>query len=80
MKQEKIDERIFESLRTDYVMELRKYEKEEENLIRKINLLEEELMFFEEYRPLLGKYEDMENEMKDILEKLKVLEKKLNYM
>jgi chromosome segregation ATPase len=80
MKQEKIDEKIFESLRTDYVIEFRKYEKEEENLIRKINLLEEELMFFEEYRPLLEKYESMENEMKDILEKLKVLEKKLNYM
>ncbi len=80
MKQEKIDEKIFESLMTDYIVELHKYEKEEEKLIGKINSLEEELMLFEEYKPLLEKYEDMEHEMKVILEKLKVLEKKLNYM
>lgn len=79
-KQEKIDEKIFESLRTDYIMELHRYEKEEEKLIGKINSLEEELMLFEEYKPLLEKYEDMKNEIEDIFEKLKVLEKKLNYV
>lgn len=79
-KQEKIDEKIFESLMADYVMELHRYEKEEEKLIGKINSLEEELMLFEEYKPLLEKYEDMKNEMEDIFEKLKVLEKKLSYV
>ncbi|RLF95173.1 hypothetical protein DRN45_01765 [Thermococci archaeon] len=80
MKQEKIDEKIYESLMADYIMELHRYEKEEEKLIGKINSLEEELMLFEEYKPLLEKYEDMKNEMEDIFEKLKVLEKKLSYV
>lgn len=80
MKQEKIDEKIYESLMADYVMELHRYEKEEEKLIGKINSLEEELMLFEEYKPLLEKYEDMKNEMENIFEKLKVLEKKLSYV
>ena len=80
MKQEKIDERIFESLMADYTAELHKYEREEEKLIGKINSIEEELMLFEEYKPLLEKYENMKNEMREILEKLKILEKKLNYM
>lgn len=79
-KQEKIDEKIYESLMADYVMELHRYEKEEEKLIGKINSLEEELMLFEEYKPLLEKYEDMKNEMENIFEKLKVLEKKLSYV
>ncbi|HEC95594.1 MAG TPA: hypothetical protein ENI50_01055 [Euryarchaeota archaeon] len=80
MKQEKIDEKIYESLMADYIMELHRYEKEEEKLIGKINSLEEELMLFEEYKPLLEKYEDMKNEMENIFEKLKVLEKKLSYV
>lgn len=79
-KQEKIDEKIYESLMADYIMELHRYEKEEEKLIGKINSLEEELMLFEEYKPLLEKYEDMKNEMENIFEKLKVLEKKLSYV
>ncbi|MCD6127259.1 MAG: hypothetical protein J7J21_02645 [Methanomicrobia archaeon] len=79
-KQEKIDEKVFESLISDYIMELHKYEKEEEKLIRKINSMEEELMLFEEYKPLLERYEKMKDEMESVLEKIKKIEKKLNYV
>jgi len=79
-KQEKIDEKVFESLISDYIMELHKYEKEEEKLIKKINSMEEELMLFEEYKPLLERYEKMKDEMESVLEKIKKIEKKLNYV
>ncbi len=79
-KQEKIDEKVFESLISDYIMELHKYEKEEEKLIRKINSMEEELMLFEEYKPLLERYEKVKDEMESVLEKIKKIEKKLNYV
>ncbi len=79
-KQEKIDEKVFESLISDYIMELHKYEKEEEKLIRKINSMEEELMLFEKYKPLLERYEKMKDEMESVLEKIKKIEKKLNYV
>jgi chromosome segregation ATPase len=79
-KQEKIDEKIFESLMVDYTGELHEYEKKEERLIGKINVLEDQLELFEEYKPLLEEYETTKEKMTQICEKIKRVERKLNYM
>lgn len=78
-KREKIDEKVFESLMTDYRVELRQHEKEEETLITKINSLEEQLELFEEYEPLLHEYEEMEEKMEEKIKKIIEIEKKLSY-